>query len=426
MFKRLLGRSEYLKNSLTLIIGIGLAQVIPVLLQPVLRRMFTAEEFGVFAVYFSIVSTFAIIANFRYAHVVVIPDEDETAKNVVAGALILISALCIILFGIGFFFGESIIAYFDFPEELNDWVLIIPLSVFFVSGSLVLNSWLTRKKRFKSMASNKMMRRGAEGGAQLIFGSLKMQGGVIMGSIIGDVTNFFVSFWQFKRAAGSLKGLSRKNIFTTLKRYKDFPLYNLIPTLLDTLSLFIPVLIVSNFYTDEITGQFDLSRQILALPLALISAALSQVLLQNISQRSREKKYILPLLKKNFLGLSVLGVLGILVLYPFSVPIFKFVFGDQWALSGELTTILVFSYAMRFAITPLSITFIAIEKIRISSLWQVVYFGSVCILFTLRDISIHDFIFYYVIIEIGAYFLYAVMIYFTARRHDKSIIPEEN
>jgi hypothetical protein len=38
MFKRLLGRSEYLKNSLTLIIGIGLAQVIPVLLQPVFKK----------------------------------------------------------------------------------------------------------------------------------------------------------------------------------------------------------------------------------------------------------------------------------------------------------------------------------------------------------------------------------------------------
>ncbi|MCB9224300.1 MAG: oligosaccharide flippase family protein [Crocinitomicaceae bacterium] len=409
---------------MTLIIGIGLAQLVPVLLQPVLRRMFAPEEFGVFAVYFSIVSTFAIIANFRYASVIVIPEDDETAKNVLAGALLLIASMSCLLFVVGLLFGESIITYFEFPNELMDWVYVIPISVFFVSGSLVLNSWLTRKKKFRGMASNKMIRRGAEGASQLSFGWFKVQGGVIMGTIIGDITNFFVSFWQFKNASGSLKGIKFKAVFDALKRYKDFPLYNLIPTLLDTLSLFIPVMIISNFYTDEITGQFDLSRQILALPLALISAALSQVLLQNIAQRSKERKYILPLLRKNFIGLGLMGVIGVLILFPLSVPIFTFVFGEQWEMSGKLTSVLVFSYAMRFAITPLSITFIAIEKIRISSFWQVMYFGAICILFTFDNLTIYEFINYYVIIEISVYFLYAILIYLTAKTHDKKIKRE--
>lgn len=421
MMKKLFGRSEYFKNSFTLILGIGLAQTIPVLLQPILRRMYTPEEFGVFAVFFSIVSILAIVANYRYAHVVVIPEKDQTSKNVAAGALVLITITCIIIFLVLLFFGEAIFQKLGFPSELNKWSLLIPVSVFFVSGSLVLNSWLTRKKKFKSIASNKFLRRAGEGGSQVSFGYSKQSGGLIMGSIIGDALNFIVSFFQFKRAGGNFENVTKKEVVADLKCYKAFPKYNLLPTLLDTVSLFIPVFIITNFYSKEITGQFDLSRQILALPLALISVALSQVLLQSIAQRSKSKQEILPLLRKNFLALALMGVVGSLVLYAFSVQIFSFVFGDQWVLAGELTSVLVFSYALKFAISPLTITFIAIEKIKISSFWQVGYFGSMCILLTFDNMSIHDFIKFYVIIEIVAYSIYACLVYLVAKSHDQGL-----
>ena len=422
--KRLFQRSEYFKNATTLIIGVGLAQTIPVLLQPLLRRMYDPEEFGVFAVYFAIVSTFSMIANFRYAHVVVIPKEDEESKSVLAGALILITLFSMIFAVFAWFFGSWCIDQLRFPVELEKWKMLIPVGIFFVSGSLVLNSWLTRKKRFKAIAANKLVRRGSEGVAQLGFGKIKYVGGIILGSFIGDVVNHLVSWFQFIRSGGNFKGISRKSIWAALKRYKEFPLYNLIPTVLDTASLFLPVLVISAYYSKAVTGQFDLSRQILALPLALISAAISQVLLQKLSEHKNSGKPILPLIKKNLVWLALLGVLGILVLAPFAVPLFKFIFGDKWEMAGEMTTVLVFSYALRFAVTPLTVMFVAIEKILVSSLWQIGYFFIMLILISFKDLEVMDFIFYFVIIEVVSYALYLLLVIWTANRHDKRVAQD--
>ncbi|MCH2235071.1 MAG: lipopolysaccharide biosynthesis protein [Crocinitomicaceae bacterium] len=423
MLKKLL-KSDYLKNSLTLVIGIGLAQTIPVLLQPILRRMFTAEEFGVFAVYFSIVSTLAIVANFKYVQVVVIPKEDKTSLNLLSGTLILIALFSLLTFFVSFFWGEAIVDLTGITSSVKPWLLFVPLGVFFVSSSQVLNAWLTRKKSFKKIASNKLARRSSEGLAHLSFGGLKIPGGVILGSLVGDFVNFLVSVFQFKRTEGSFKEVSKKGMKSALLRYKEFPLYNLIPTLLDTISLFLPVLIISSTYSDEITGQYDLSRQILALPLALISMALSQVLLQHLSEKSTSKQPILPTIRRNFLGLALAGVFGILIFYPFSTPIFSFVFGEEWAKAGEITSILVFSYALKFAIMPLTVTFVAIEKIKITSIWQITYFGLISCLLLFDSISLNDFLLYYVLIDIGAYTLYFVLIYFAAKRHDDFLTVE--
>lgn len=419
--KKILGKSEFVSNSLILIFGIGFAQLVPVLLQPILRRMFDPEDFGLFAVYFAVVSTFAIIANFRYSQVVVLPKEDDEGLDVVAGGLILTLVFAIFLFFFLFFFGTWCIDYFQLPAGLKKWMLLMPISVILVSGSLMVNSWLTRKKGFKSMATNKIARRGAEGVAHIGLGFSKFNGGLIIGTLIGDFFNLLVSFFQFKKHKGHFKSISKKGLKTQLKKYKDFPLYNLIPTVLDTASLFLPVFIISSYYNNEITGQFDLSRQILALPLALISAAIGQVLVQKLAEKSNLNEKITPLITKNFIFLAGLGLVGVLIFVPFGEIIFTWVFGDEWLLAGELTTILVFSYALRFCVTPLSIMFVAINKVKISSAWQIAYFAVICVLFFLKDISIQRFIFYYALLEVVSYFIYLLLIYVGARKHDKNL-----
>lgn len=419
--KRLLNRSEFVKNSFILIVGIGFAQVIPVVLQTVLRRFYAPEDFGVFAIYFSIVSTLAIVANFRYAQVVVVPKEDDESLNILAAAIGLVTLFSLFILIVFYFFGDFIIDKTGLPEEMKEWALFVPLSVFFVSGSLVLNSWLTRKKRFKSIAANKIVRRTAEGTAHVGFGSVRYSGGIIWGTLIGDMVNFFVSLFQFKRAKGTLKGVTWIGMKAGMKKYIDYPLYNLLPTILDTVTLFLPVFIINEMFTKDITGQFDLSRQILALPLALISAAISQVLFQKLVENSNAEKPILPIIKKNFMALGGLALLGIVVLYPFSETLFTFLFGDQWGLAGQLTSILAFSYALRFCVTPLSILFIGIKKVKVSSIWQVGYFILISSLFLLEDVTIKEFIFYYMLTELLAYSVYFVLIWWTAKKHDVNL-----
>jgi O-antigen/teichoic acid export membrane protein len=48
--KKLFGQSDFLRNTVILVFGTGIAQMIPILLQPVLRRIYAPADFGAFAV----------------------------------------------------------------------------------------------------------------------------------------------------------------------------------------------------------------------------------------------------------------------------------------------------------------------------------------------------------------------------------------
>ena len=158
-----LNKSEFLKNALMLITGTVIAQFIPILLQPILRRMFTPEDFGTFAVYTSLLGIVVSIANLRYESTVMLPQKDSDAANlVVAGGVIsfLMAALSGVVLLI---FGEAIISFFDLDPQVLWLFYFLPISIFFFSAYQSMNYYLIRKKAFRMSSLNKVIRRGGEG-----------------------------------------------------------------------------------------------------------------------------------------------------------------------------------------------------------------------------------------------------------------------
>ena len=415
-------KSEFLKNSFTLIIGTGLSQTIPVLLQFPLRRMFSPSEFGVYAIYSSIVSVLAILANFRYANTVLIPKKEEDGANLMFGSLLISFIFSLLVLLVFTFFGTSIIDYFNFPEELEKWGFLIPLSVFLVSSHLTFGFWLSRKKEFKKFAINKVSRRTAEGLFQITLGSKAVKGGLIIGTIIGDIINFLTYVFQIRKSViPLLSKISFANIKIQIVRYVKFPKYSLLPSFLDNFSLMLPVFIITDFYSESITGQYDLTAKILSVPLALISIALSQVLVQKIVEQRNNSKPIVSILKPVFLTLLSLSALGVLVVHFFGESIFVFAFGEQWKLAGELSTYLIFIYGIRFIVSPMTSVFIALEEIKISSIWQVCYFGAILSLYLLKGCDLITFISYFILIDVIAYSVYGILIIMISKKHDGSL-----
>ena len=416
-----LNKSEFLKNALMLITGTVIAQFIPILLQPILRRMFTPEDFGTFAVYTSLLGIVVSIANLRYESTVMLPQKDSDAANlVVAGGVIsfLMAALSGVVLLI---FGEAIISFFDLDPQLLWLFYFLPISIFFFSAYQSMNYYLIRKKAFRMSSLNKVIRRGGEGSTQIGVGIYFSSIGLIIGTIAGDVLNFSSGIFQLRRKGFKRKWVKYVKILALLKRYKDFPLYNAVPALLNTLSLTLPVLIITKFYGEEVTGYFDLSRMVLALPLALVSVSVSQVVFQTISEKIRNRQSIIEVIKKTTVGLGAVAVIMVVVGIFFSVPVFTFVFGEQWELSGSMTQILIASYALKFVVSPLSITFNALEKIRLSSSWQLLYFLSILLLLFFKDEPIETFLNYYLIIDLIAYTIYYLLMIVQVTSYEKSL-----
>ncbi|MEO9534304.1 MAG: lipopolysaccharide biosynthesis protein [Crocinitomicaceae bacterium] len=410
---------------MVLIFGTGLAQLIPMALQPIIRRLFTDEDFGLFAQYYFIVAILSVMASLRYEVSIVIPKEEKSGIALLAGAIFINSATSIFFFIILFFFGLQIYDALGFSRLLFEYTWIMPISIFLLATNTAFNYWLTRKKMFKGLVYNKAVRRGSEGAARLGLGYAGKTSGLIIGSIIGDLINLIMFLFQFFRSGGSFKGVDKKQIKTALKEQEEFPKYALLPAMLNVITTHLPIFLLSSLYTKAIVGQFDASRELLAVPLALVSISISQVLFQKIVEDVANGRRISRLMRNNGLVLGGLGVIGILIFMNFGVPIFTFLFGDTWVLAGQLSAVLVISYAIRFVVSPLSIIFSALKKLKIGAYWQVGYFLLMLNLLFFRDLSVEDFLWVFVLFDVFAYLVYAVMIWYIAKKQDDLILTND-
>jgi O-antigen/teichoic acid export membrane protein len=236
---------------------------------------------------------------------------------------------------------------------------------------------------------------------------------------VGDIINFFGGFWQAKRLG--LNFVFRlHNIRPTLQKYWRFPIYHAFPSLLNTISLTLPVFIVNAAFGKAQTGQFDLSRMVLSLPMALISISLSQVYLQHQAERIRKQQAIVPDFKKVSLTLLLLSLPLAIFLLLFASPLFAFIFGPEWRLAGQLTGVLIFGQTLKFVVSPLSSTLVALQEVRFSAIWQILYFSAMLWLYVNPGQSIQDFVWRYCLVDLIAYSCYYGLIYNRVKHYEKS------
>lgn len=417
-------KSEFRRNSLILIIGTGLSQLIPLAIQPIVRRIFSDDDFGLFAQYYSLVAIISIIASLKYERSIVIPKDDRSAIHLLLGSILLNGLTSAVVLIILLLFGKWVFAQFGFAEELIHYVWLIPVSIFLISTNIAINFWLTRKKRFKGQVYNKTFRRATEAGSRVALGKASVNGGLIFGSLIGDFCNLMMSLFQFKRSGGSFKDVDRETLKENLEAQNEFPKFALFPAVLNVVSTHFPVFLLSAFYSDAIVGQFDGTREVLSAPLALVSISISQVLYQRIVDDINNGKKIGSLMRNNMLFLTALGTVGILIFYFFGEPIYTFIFGDEWSMAGKFSAILVFSYSIRFIVSPLTIVFTALKRLKVSAVWQICYFLLTLSLLLMDDLDIYTFLTYIVAIDLVSYAVYAILVFKVTREQDANLDVE--
>lgn len=416
MFNNLL-KSDFIKNSSILIIGTVLAQVVPIMIQPIIRRTYTDAATGQLDLYMSFVAILASFVHLDYPKAIVIPKDDTAAANLLGGSIISSFLVALLLFFVFLIFGDAIISLLNLPVSFTPWLKYIPLSIFLIGSYTSMTFWLTRVKKFKAIALNKFTRRSGEAATQLVSHNFSANG-LILGTIVGDIVNFGSNIYQLTKTSFNLKAVSISGIKKEFKTFKDFPIYSLLPTILNTLSSNLPIIMVTSFFSVQIAGQFGLSRMVLAIPMALISVALSQVLLQKIAEKRHENKSIKKLMNTIFIFLFSLSIIGSLIIYFGAQPLFNFAFGEKWKLAAEISQILVFYYSISFIATSISVVFIALQEIKINSAWQTFHFLLILSLYFIKTDSVIEFMIYFTVINVISYLIYLLLAYYIIKKYN--------
>jgi len=414
-------KTDITRNTSILISGTVLAQVIPLVLQPVLRRYFEPEVFGAYAVYISILAILIMASSLRYEQAVVLPKADKHAANLVFVSLLFSVLFSLLLLVVVLIWNQKLLQFLNLKPAYAVFLYLLPLGVFLSGAYQSLYFWLIRKKAFKGISYNKFVRRAFEGSSQLAFALIKTGNGLLFGDIIGNAANLAVFVRQAINNGLQFSWLSKAKIRYVLRKYAYFPKYNLLPVLMASSSYFLPAIFINKFYGQEAAGYFDLSKMLLSVPLALGGSALASVLLQRYAEKYRERISISKEISLLFFAVSGLAMLEIAIIWWFGVDIFTLFFGEKWAYSGTLSQILVWSYALNFIVSTFSSIFVALQRIKLYSAWQVLYFGGIGMLVFASYLPFETFIQWFVAVEISAYVLVLAASIYVVHGYEKSL-----
>ncbi|MBS1680856.1 MAG: oligosaccharide flippase family protein [Bacteroidetes bacterium] len=368
MLKKILNNS-FNRNVIVLFTGTTIAQAIPIAISPIVTRLYTPSEFGIFALFFSITNLLAVLATARYELAIVLPHSEEEADSIERLCFTIAFGFSIALLFVVFFFKTTIAELLGRPEIAN-WLYAVPFSVFFTGVIQSLTYRLNRNKGFKEMTYLKLTQTSVTGGASIAFGISRLMGGLIVSLILGQIASIV------------LQHLKKKIIFsrwsdlrTVAKKYRNFAI-GTPAALLNTAATSLPLFLISKIAEKKEVGFYGLVERSISAPISLVSYSVSQVLLEEIATRHRQglpiKDKILHLTKMLFL----IGVLPFGALCIFSSKIFEVVFGAQWIQAGHYASILSVAFFARFIVSPLSSVFVSTNKLQRLVLWQIIYFCS--------------------------------------------------
>jgi O-antigen/teichoic acid export membrane protein len=237
--------------------GTSIAQAIPIAISPILTRLYTPQDFGVLALYMSIVSIIATIGTGRYELAIMLPKKDEDAINIVVLSIIITFFISFIAFLIVFFFNIQITNLLG-NSEISKWLYLTPISILLMGIYQSLNYWFNRKKKYKFLAKNQVIKSSATSTANLLFGFSKTSsGGLILGGVLGQgITTGFLGKYFFKNNTFAQK-IKKTKLLALARKYKKLPIYNLPNAIIDQIRLSGINILIAKFFTTAILGQFS-------------------------------------------------------------------------------------------------------------------------------------------------------------------------
>ena len=362
-------KSEYARDVLTLMSGTTVAQAIPVVITPVLTRIYSPAEFGLFAVYMALISIGTMIATGRLEMAVLIARKDSEALRLslvsftISGVFSILTLFVIVIWG-------QQIAELTGQPEIKSWLYIVPFSIFLFSVYKVLLHWLNRKKHYELMSQTRVIQSGSISALQVVVGvATKIVPGLALADCLGRAVSLVLIFRRIKHSV-KLPGFNRVKQYALIRRYRKFPFLGSPASLLNILSLQMPYLIIPAIFSSAVAGLYFLVFRILMMPISVLGEAMLEVFRNKAMESLEEHGTCRPVFIKTLSSLVMIGLPPTLLLMLFGTEIFAFVFGEEWREAGLYATILAPMALFRLVCAPLGGVLFIREKLALVLMLQ--------------------------------------------------------
>ena len=359
--------SNFVTNVLKLVSGSVASQILAILLVPLVTRIYSPDDMGVFQLFVAVSGILVIFSSFSYQFAIMLPKSEEDSANIFILSSILVTFISLLTAVTVIIFPEDIehiIEYIFHTPESSKYLIYLPLIVFFNALFFVQNYWLSRKLRFGVIAGSRIINTLSTKVFQLIPFWTASPLGLIAGYALGYGLADLAMLKGVREDFKVFRKVSVKKMKEMAIEYKNFPLFSSWSTLANTISPQVPTFLLAYFYSTSAVGYFSLANQVVNMPMGLIGNAIQQVFFQKISEvkngnSSGDMKTIVSEVYKK---LILIGIFPMILLLILGEEIFTFAFGKNWYVAGTYVKILVPFIFLVFLALPISTLYSVYEK----------------------------------------------------------------
>lgn len=332
-------KGSFIKNVFIMASGTAAAQVISMLLSPIITRLYGPENYGLMGTFVAIIMILTPIAALTYPTAIVLPKKDEEAIGIVRLSLNITVTITVFAFLFILIFHNQIVHLFNL-EHVALYLYLIPLAILFGGYLQVVEQWLIRTKQFKVSAQTAVTQSLIINGGKVGIGYFYPKAAVlIIFSTIQEAVKgtLMLIYSNKKERRFSFKNRKEDNISIQklAKEHKDFPFFRAPQVFLNASSQSLPILMLTSLFGPAAAGYYSISRTVLSVPSTLIGKSVGDVFYPRISEASHNRESLTNLIKKATLYLAMVGIFPYALVVILGPWLFSFVFGQNWYVAGE-------------------------------------------------------------------------------------------
>jgi O-antigen/teichoic acid export membrane protein len=344
----------YQKNFFTMLTGNTLSQLIPFIFAPLLGRLFSPEQFGIFNNFLAITSMIGIISAGRLEMALPLPALKLDAKKILLtglGITILLTVLSILIP----LFSKQIALFYNDPYLVN-YLWFVPIGVLSYGLFQLSNNWTLRNKNYRSLSTSKIAQSFINNGIAAILGYIGWGvQGMIFAWLCSQFLAVFILSYPYNKKGIYQTPFTVSDAKVVVKKYRDFLTINSLHAFMDLfVNQFLVFWIITLYFGKVELGLFSVMVKYLKAPVVLISSSVSQMFFVEASQSIQNNTSVKEIYFRTLKTTAIFSVPFGLVVYFFGPVIFKLYMGDLWINAGVYAQIYLPVLIMMFFVSPVS------------------------------------------------------------------------
>ncbi len=346
----------YLKHYLSLLSGTVIAQLINFSAYPILTRMYTPHDFGIFSIF---LATLAIIGNISCGRFDVVIQSASFSNRFSIYVLSQIVNLSVSIISTIF-----LLFYVAFFNGVIDFLLsvMIGISIFLTGYCNASSIFLLKHEGYNLNSISMVLRTLLTALPQIgLFFLLPNAYGLAGGFCVGFLCQAIFLALSIRRTV-AWRASSVSKLRFVIQRYRRYPLFDIPSTLLSSLSMHALNFFLLVLYSTEVAGFYSMAFRLAALPATIFSNTLAQVFFQKAAKTFHETGTFWAETKFNLQASSALVILIFVPLAFFAKPVIEFYLGKDWIMSAQILIWLLPMISLRFISNSIATTGLVIGR----------------------------------------------------------------